>query len=144
MLQGSVTVARLAIHDARNEYTSRFKNTFNAIVSDPFLASTKKAENTMRQIDADHFCNSFLYPKKFAAIAFQKFKKLWKRDCKWTDKEWEQKKEVTQTAAGLIGKVQIKSMVSNSYWSSESRKIQADSAAPPGRKIQKTKAVPHT
>lgn len=107
MLQGSVTVARLAIHDARNEYTSRFKNTFNAIASDPFLASTKKAENTMRQIVADHFCNSFFYPKKFAAIAFEKFEKLWRRDCKWTDKECEQKKEVTQTAAGLIGKVQI-------------------------------------
>ena len=61
----------------------------------------------MRQIVADHFCNFFFYPKKFAAIAFEKFEKLWRRDCKWTDKECEQKKEVTQTAAGLIGKVQI-------------------------------------
>jgi hypothetical protein len=37
-----------------------FKSTFKTIVSDPFLASIKKAEKAMRQIVAVGLCNSVL------------------------------------------------------------------------------------
>lgn len=103
-------MARLAVHDARNEYTSRFKNTFNAIVSDPFLASTKKAENTMRQIVADHFCNSFFIRRNLQLLPSRNSRNSRNYEDATANeltKNVNKKKEVTQTAAGLIGKVQI-------------------------------------